>query len=136
MWKLHIFVKSCFRILVEDRPTMEFYKLKYKKGIMYTAVGIDREIPDGQYRDMAIANKLALLDEKMAYMNMGGLFRAEIDFVGEGADKTQHYFRILFIPIFYKQMWWITTLHIISYAIIVYLTFIRFGLWEYIRKLL
>lgn len=135
MWKLNIYVKDCFKMLVADRQTSEMYKLKYKKGVMFTAIGIDKEIPVGPYTDQSVANKLAALDEKMSYMEMMGLFNVQMDFIGQGADQTQVFYRVLFIPILYKKLWWITILHILSYLIIGYFLFVKFGLWEYIQKL-
>lgn len=129
MWRLHIFTKNCFKLLINDRPTREFYTLKYKNGVMFTAVGIDREIPPGQLTDLSIANKLAVLDEKMAFMNMAGLVNTRVEFVGDGADKTKHYFRVLFIPILHGKIWWITLLHIIAYITVIYIALKRFGIW-------
>lgn len=114
-WKNYKFTLDCFKMLVDDIPMREFYKLKYKRGVMFTAIFIDNELPE-KYRDQAILNKLAILDEAMAVMNMSGLFRVKFELVTAVPDENYRvWYRVLFIPTIH----WTTKLFTVLYPAII-----------------
>lgn len=126
-WKNYIFTLDCFKILVNDPPTRELYNLKYTSGLMYTAIFIDKEIK-GDFIQQSLVNKMAILDEKMAVMNMVGLFNVRFDFIGDGKIKDKHYYRIIFIPIYRGKIIWWSLVHLIGWSTAVLLV-IKFWPW-------
>lgn len=96
-WKNYNYAKECFRILVDDPGIKEYYKLKYKGGVMFTAVFVDSDLPN-EFVDQAILNKLAILDEAMMMMNMAGIFKVVVQFIPTQPDKKRTYYKILFKP--------------------------------------
>jgi hypothetical protein len=97
--KNYTFVKECFQILVDDRIGT-LYGLKLKNGVMYTAIGFDKDVPP-DYIPTVIKNQLAALEEGLQAMNTDGLFKVELEDLKLPPDeKSRVYYRILFKPIF------------------------------------
>lgn len=98
-YKNYRFTLECFKMLAGDPGMNEIHPLKYKRRRLFTAIGIDKEIPP-QFVEISVFNKLALLDEAMTMMNMSGLFRITITRVltDNPKNKDWNYYRVLFIP--------------------------------------
>lgn len=124
----YFFVRTCFKLIVEDRVMQKKYKPKMSGlGVLYIWHKIPANTPDA-YVDELVLGYVIQLDEALQVMNTDGLIK--LDYTKRAEDENFYFYLIKLVPVFENISFWYILKNGILGLVIWYLIN-KFELWQY-----